>query len=505
MSVFENGDNGGVACRENNSIFKTHVVSLEDLLPWLSKLGEVKGDVFELKRGLTGHKLRTPTSVSIPQMLTVGREGLIKYIIESLVKERPKLIPFVFRNRSLVKVMKYLKRKSGSLKTPYLYAHLIEYYSKWAGREPDEIIHDVAPLQNGMLNAEKIQIHKKAFDDFVDHLQDKGLSNNRIANYANAVKTFYRKNGVDGVSLSERLSRKVAKRDRAPTRKELQKLLDLADLRERVIISMLALGGFREGTLVKLKYRHVKHDLDKGTVPLHIHIEREITKGKYGDYDTFLGPEAVRYLKLYLDSRRKGTKDVPPEEITDESPLIRDANSKVPKPIGEKQLYQLVHKLYKDAKLLDNGGSYQLRVHSMRKFFKTNLLALGVQPDYVDYFMGHAVDTYHDIPSIGIDKLRQAYATANFSTSPESPASKLEIAKSLLRSLGGNPEKALLEKAFAEPHRVSVVGESEEERQMAVLSSAIRDAIKEEILAELPPFQSSEYEIPEQVGGVARI
>jgi len=43
---------------------------------------------------------------------------------------------------------------------------------------------------------------------------------------------------------------------------------------------MLALGGFREGTLVKLKYRHIRDDLEKGIVPLHVHIKAEITKGK---------------------------------------------------------------------------------------------------------------------------------------------------------------------------------------------------------------------------------
>jgi hypothetical protein len=43
---------------------------------------------------------------------------------------------------------------------------------------------------------------------------------------------------------------------------------------------MLALGGFRIGTLVKLKYRHVKRDLEKMITPIHIHVEAEITKGK---------------------------------------------------------------------------------------------------------------------------------------------------------------------------------------------------------------------------------
>ncbi|MCL7390270.1 MAG: hypothetical protein LZ173_10150 [Thaumarchaeota archaeon] len=82
--------------------------------------------------------------------------------------------------------------------------------------------------------------------------------------------------------------------DRAPTPEELRKLLEIADLRGKVIVSMLALGGFR---VAKLKYRHVKHDLERGIVPVHIHVEASITKGKHYDYDTFIGAEAVEYLK----------------------------------------------------------------------------------------------------------------------------------------------------------------------------------------------------------------
>jgi hypothetical protein len=82
---------------------------------------------------------------------------------------------------------------------------------------------------------------------------------------------------------------------------------------------------FREGTLTKLKYSHVKEDLERGLIPLHIRVEIEITKGKYAAYDSFLGVEAVEYLKLYLDSRRKGSPDgkIPPEEIAEDSPLIQ--------------------------------------------------------------------------------------------------------------------------------------------------------------------------------------
>src|SRR5208283_2983560 len=135
-------------------------------------------------------------------------------------------------------------------------------------------------------------------------LQDRGLAPSRIANYVKAIRSLYRVNGIE-IKLPYALSRRSVRKDRAPKPEELQRLLDVADLREKVIVSILALGGFREGTLVRLRYRHVKEDLEKGTIPVHIQVESDITKGKYHDYDTFLGEEAVEYLRLYLEARRQ--------------------------------------------------------------------------------------------------------------------------------------------------------------------------------------------------------
>ena len=51
-------------------------------------------------------------------------------------------------------------------------------------------------------------------------------------------------------------------------------------------------------------------------------------------------------------TRKHGTSELQPENITETSPLIRDSKSASPKPIGEKQIYQLEHKLYLKAGLL---------------------------------------------------------------------------------------------------------------------------------------------------------
>ncbi|MDQ1279135.1 MAG: Site-specific integrase [Thermoproteota archaeon] len=129
--------------------------------------------------------------------------------------------------------------------------------------------------------------HGQTIDDYISTRQDQGLSPNSLLNDLKAVKALYSTNNLL-LPFPYKYPNRIMNHDRAPTPEELQSLIDLTDLRGKVIISCLALGGFREGTLAQLKYYHVKEDLEKGVVPLHVHVEAEITKGKYCDCDTFL-------------------------------------------------------------------------------------------------------------------------------------------------------------------------------------------------------------------------
>ena len=469
---------------KNNLFFRQPELTL-DQLPFLLGLGRVEGNIFVLERGPKTRRLRQAVAVPLGDILRVGQVGLVKYILESLVVERPGLVPFVFGNRAMVELAKYfLRYRSGSSGSFYGYADRIWRYCRWIGKSPDELVADAKNASGGS-DPQAVQAHVKALESYIAELQDRGLSPGMVANYSKAVKALYRINGVR-IDLPYSLDRKPVVKDRAPTQEELCRLLEVADLREKVIISLLALGGFREGTLVKLRYRHVREDLERGMVPIHVHVEREITKGKYHDYDTFIGAEAAEFLRLYLEAREKGSPDgkMPPEQITDESPLIRNSHDHAPKPISAKAVRKIVRNLYFKAGLLDKGG-YVLRAHSLRKFFKTQLMSLGVQPDYIDYMMGHTVDTYHDIQSKGVEFLRSIYAAKSFCIRPQPRLSPIEQVKAFCRGLGLDPEQILAVNAFAEPHRVLVSPEDFERQQAQVLFEAIKERLKEEIWADI--------------------
>jgi hypothetical protein len=423
---------------------------------------------------------------SIPPPHSLAEKQLQQYIIDSLEPKMPALLPFVFSNQTNLELAKYLLRyRTASKGTLLNYIYGVYRFSSWVNTQPDQLIKNCKD-QDGDPNPKAISKYNKLLDDYVGELQAQEITPLGVQGLIKGVKSLFRINGVR-LELNYSLPNRPTYRIRSPTPEELQRILEIAELRERLIVSMFAFGGFREGTLTKLKYRHVKRDLESGIVPLHIHVEAEITKGKYHDYDTFLGQEAVNYLKLYLKMRRQGTKNISPENIHDESPLIRNMRSSRPLPISTTAVYIQVHKLYRKAGLISAeslGRRYDICVHSIRKFFKTQLSSLNVQSDYIEYMMGHTISTYQDIEMKGIEFLRGIYVAADLSIKPKTRVSKIDALKEIMRAWGLNPEEILTREALTKPNTTLIEREQTENSQIRELSGALQKqmlkAIREE-------------------------
>ena len=447
-------------------------------------------DIYELLESTRDNKLiavilRGPSNKTLREKIIAKvnveysklSEVIVDYIIRSLSSRYPSLIKDFLENSSTLKLAEYLyRRRSKSSKTLQLYAYFIMRFSEWIGMAPDKLIQSCFNNE-GLRDERAIAEAEKNIDLWLGELESFGLTSKTLNLARASIKTFYEVNRVD-LKIPKLGRSTITYHDRAPTPEELQKIIEIADLRGKVIVSMLALGGFRIGTLAKLKYRHVKHDLEKGITPIHIHVEAAITKGKYHDYDTFVGAEAVEYLKLYFEQRRKGTEKIPPENITDESPLIRAYTREV-KPLTENQIHNIVHGLYVKAGLCSKiGGSmYDLRAHSLRKYFRTQLAALGIPSDYIEYMMGHTISTYHDIKMKGVEFLRNIYASSGLSIKPKTRIGKLEMLKEFARLLGLNPEEIFVREALSKPWRTVMAPDELTEEHIAILQEKIRDLL----------------------------
>ena len=206
-------------------------------------------------------------------------------------------------------------------------------------------------------------------------------------------------------------------------------------------------------------------------------------KGR-GERDEQATVVRCRRLELAAADRNEGSADKrnPPENLTDTSPLIRSETYHTPKPVGPKQIRKLVHNLYIQAGIAKKRYErmYDLRVHSLRKYFKTQMLALGAQPDYVDYFMGHTVSTYHDIQSLGIDKLRNIYSAAGLAIRQKTQISKVETLKEIIRALGMNPEQLLTRDALTQGAATHKTQQDLENHQLTLLASQLKQLIRQE-------------------------
>ena len=472
-----NGEDNFMTEAISQPLSRNQQLTLKDLETLPFKM-HISNNQITLNVGLNDNKLKQPITLSLEKVLAAKEIGLIKYVFTALLCERPILLQYTFENQSILKMARhFLRNCSGSTHSCYTYIQQVHQYTNWLNYSPDEIIRDLK-TDRTIVDQVRLQNHVGFLSDYLAELQDQGLTPGVIANRIKAAKAFYHSNGVK-IEIAEKLSRRITYKDRAPTPEELTKVLDAANLREKVILTLLALGGFREETLSKLKYRHVREDLENNCLPIHVHVESDIVKGKYAEYDTFLGAEAVSCLKLYLEQRKAGTRRIPPEILTDESPLIRSIDSKMVKPIRSKQIRVLIHQLYVKTGLTKHRkGHYDLRVHSIRKFFKTQLTALGLQTDYVEYFMGHKISTYHDIQSIGIDTLRSRYAATGLAIRPKIQNSKAEQIRELIRAFGVNPDYALSRDFTANG---AITTFNSEDQQLV----ALRKQLKELILAEI--------------------
>lgn len=432
------------------------------------------------------NRFRRPVSVKLEPGFSRADIDLLNYVAESLSHEQPSLIPFAWENKSMRKLMAYLRRyKTASLTSPAHYTARVKQFLDFVKATPDRFIASCFTRKK-TLNQRRVQEVRRMIEEWIAELTASGRATSTIAVSTAMIKTWLQVNGIDvGRIMRPKIRMKYP--DRAPRPEELQKMLDVADLRGKVMISILALSGVRIGTLVKLKYKHVKEDLEAGRVPVCIRVPAEITKGKYADYFTFISEEAVNYLKMYLEYRRRGSPSgkIPPEIIHDESPLIR-TETRIPRHLSTRQAQRIIHNIMVKAGLIqktpgkgEKGARYELRVHSLRKYFKTQLTAAGVPVEYVEFMMGHKTSTYLDVKMKGVEFLRGLYAASGISIRPKTQISKIEMLKEMVRIFGYDPEKVLVREALQEPHRTVIGSEGVEGALRKVIKEAISDIIKQ--------------------------
>ena len=267
---------------------------------------------------------------------------------------------------------------SQSEATEINYKRVWGHYSASIGMTADEIVADYEQSNDRIV----MRKHAQYVRSWIGKLSKKNLTNSSIRVMVGTIKSFYKYNDLPLGHVPQARGDSVY-HNRDITKEEIVQIMALAKIREKAFFAVMAQSGLRPFTIKQLKLKHLE-EFDK--IPCKIEIPKEIAKGKYGSYVSFVGSDAIKYLKRYLATRK---------DLTAES-LLFCSHFDSKQIINTKDVSRVfklsAQKLEKSGALkyeIRKGKPSELRLYNLRKFFKKYANQMGEEE--VNYLMGHSV------------------------------------------------------------------------------------------------------------------
>lgn len=217
---------------------------------------------------------------------------------------------------------------------------------------------------------------------WIAQLAKEGLTNTSIKTYVGIISSFFHYNDMP-LGLIPQAQSGIVFHNRDITKEEIIQIMALTKIREKAFFAVMAQSGLRPHTIAQLKLKNLE-SFDK--IQCKIEVPKEITKGKFGSYVTFIGPEAIKYVKQYLSTRTNPATDS----------LLFCAHDDPRKPVSVKDMsraFRLAARKLEQSGAIDfevrQGKPSELRFYSLRKFFRKQAHQMGFEN--VNYLMGHVV------------------------------------------------------------------------------------------------------------------
>lgn len=248
----------------------------------------------------------------------------------------------------------------------------------------------VEKIKNGELDANEV------YRDFVVELASINLAPKSVNTWAASLKKFFSANGIE---LDKRIPIKVynVHEDYLPSKEDLRKVLDNSPIRTKAIILMLASSGLRVDELRNLKFEDLELDKD----PVVVRVKGTKAKERKSRV-TFISTEAKNALLNYIEKRKQ------------KNPISSDSFVFVTKR-GDQMSYQNLQFVLRKALNLvarKEGKRFNLHGHSLRKFFKTQMISAGVPGPIVDRLVGHKRYLAEEYELYTEEQLRKWYLRA---------------------------------------------------------------------------------------------
>lgn len=294
------------------------------------------------------------------------------------------------------------------------------------------------------------QVVEPEFIGFINWLKEdvpedrRPKSDNTIRQYIAAIQHLLKYyNIVVSMSLVENYPRAVPLQTSSKHEWKIEQIRDFVDaattFRDKAIILCLFQSGVSLSDLVSLNYGVIAEEFETGVVPIHIWVRK---RGGVS-YRSFLGTDAVRYLRLYLQTR---------QNLNDDGPLFTLWGSE--RRITEGAIQGRLREIAKTLEFIkeaDLEGWNPARPHSLRDAFISHLSGK-IDGRLIQFWSGH---------NIGQEK--QTF---------------LEMPKEEMRKLYREAEKFLL---LEEPSREKIFDEREQALQMTPVAQKAMDELNDTI------------------------
>jgi integrase len=253
------------------------------------------------------------------------------------------------------------------------YRNGLQRFSQWFGKSPDEILR----MRREDLKSEDTFQRKRferELEKFHAHLKEQGAATNSARTLCLGLRQFFNYYEV-GVKLKRgsAVGKAVLTDKTYPlTIEDVRKMYAVADLRQRVILSMAKDLALRIRDFVNIKKADLPDLNQEASIPFDIvtHKEEVLAKGH-------LSAETVELLKVYLPT----IKEHP-------NPYLFPSNGK--NPIDEDTVGWTIKELAKKAGVVISKGK-RLTFHAFRKLFISTGKNLNVDPDMIKAMCGKSV------------------------------------------------------------------------------------------------------------------
>lgn len=362
---------------------------------------------------------------------------------------------------------KLAAKKTGSESTEEMYSRDIHLFYKFSGMTPDDIVREWDEASEKNLKKALFDWDNK-LDAFVNWMtRDRGYAKSSASNAHSSVKSLVKYNCMMKMTLGS-VSKGIPKEIKGLTMDEFKDVYAIAGIRQKWILCGLKDSGMSRRDFVELTYGDLRRPFEKGEQYIHLDVIRRKEELRY---ETFLGPNAVDALKVYLSYRRRQG-----ERIDNYTPLTAIWGSQQPRKMQPEELTKTVIMLGKKAGI-------KCSPHRLRKTFETYIALVVKHPIILKYWAGHKlkftdVDARYIIPSEPEQRklYMEAYKNINIEVTMDEKIRKQvkeELDKAIEAGRGITPELAakarglqMLRRTVSKPMKRKVVAEEELENDL---------------------------------------